>query len=490
MSKKFGFSRNLVCFVVLFCFVLTSCGGVTPVPTPNPNPTPAPTPNLTPTPTPVKMTIRKNGKNVAYADLELTLPNCSNTFPITAKSDAYGNALFDVPSPCMNLSGELKISIKDPSGSTYTIHVDLKDTSKSIDLSDAVPVPNDESNVIELPTETSLNVSPVTQISPPTSDTPELPLPLSIFTPTLLGNTQIAFVREIDRIPQIFVVSFDASQIGAKELEISDPIQLTSNSYGACQPTWSPTGDFLLYVSPCKNFTPPRDKVSNYDGANIFIAEFTQNALQNDKRLISDAFDPDWSTSGILYASIDEQNRSHVYLADEAGTTDKNNPLTSLVSSDRYPHWLPNANPGEERFVFQALQLGREFIYWLNLSGENDLSRQQVSPSDPIRELPIRSPAWSVNNKVVYVFGDEGAKNLINVVNPYVGASVQPTTLKSDGFYNADPAWSSDGSLLAFASWRKEGQDYDIYITFDSGGNFEVRLTTAPEREYQPAWRP
>ena len=41
--------------------------------------------------------------------------------------------------------------------------------------------------------------------------------------------------------------------------------QITNIPEGACQPTWSPDGSRIVFISPCKN-----NKIRNF-GANLFI---------------------------------------------------------------------------------------------------------------------------------------------------------------------------------------------------------------------------
>lgn len=58
----------------------------------------------------------------------------------------------------------------------------------------------------------------------------------------------------------------------------------------------------------------------------------------------------------------------------------------------------------------------------------------------------------------------------------------------NDGFSNDfDPAWSPDGSQLAFQ--RLENSNWDIYVVNDDGAN-ETRLTFDPAFDAYPAWSP
>ena len=52
---------------------------------------------------------------------------------------------------------------------------------------------------------------------------------------------------------------------------------------------------------------------------------------------------------------------------------------------------------------------------------------------------------------------------------------------------DSSPAWSPNGSWIAFDSWRSDG--FEIYI-MNSDGSDHARLTTNVVNDSNPAWRP
>jgi Tol biopolymer transport system component len=54
-------------------------------------------------------------------------------------------------------------------------------------------------------------------------------------------------------------------------------------------------------------------------------------------------------------------------------------------------------------------------------------------------------------------------------------------------FYQIEPAWSPDGTKIAFASRR--GGSFDIYV-MDADGTGTVRLTTTKQHDNHPSWSP
>ena len=69
------------------------------------------------------------------------------------------------------------------------------------------------------------------------------------------------------------------------------------------------------------------------------------------------------------------------------------------------------------------------------------------------------------------------------------GSNVQRLT--DEPGWDSDPAWSPDGTRIAFKSDRDDPdqEDCDIYIMDADGGNVR-RLTDAPGVDWSPAWSP
>lgn len=92
-----------------------------------------------------------------------------------------------------------------------------------------------------------------------------------------------------------------------------------------------------------------------------------------------------------------------------------------------------------------------------------------------------RAASAEQSRSLVYTL-DEG-RNL-EIVAAANGAQVELSRSASDDF---DPAWSKDGTRLAFVSNR--GGDYDIYV-MDADGNNVRQVTDAPGLDTNPTWSP
>jgi hypothetical protein len=78
--------------------------------------------------------------------------------------------------------------------------------------------------------------------SPSPEALPTLTVPVAGPTPMGGGIGQVAFASTRAGLPQIFLANVDGT--GVK--------QLTTMTDGACQPSWSPDGQRLVFTSPCR----------------------------------------------------------------------------------------------------------------------------------------------------------------------------------------------------------------------------------------------
>ena len=64
-----------------------------------------------------------------------------------------------------------------------------------------------------------------------------------------------------------------------------------------------------------------------------------------------------------------------------------------------------------------------------------------------------------------------------------------PVWLTDNGFSDQNPAWSPDGSQIAFVSDRTGHWDFEIHV-MDADGSNVRQLTTSPGDDWQPSWSP
>ncbi|HKF43457.1 MAG TPA: hypothetical protein VKG01_10185, partial [Thermoanaerobaculia bacterium] len=148
---------------------------------------------------------------------------------------------------------------------------------------------------------------------------------------------------------------------------------------------------------------------------------------------------------------------------------------------------------------------GKFLAYTTDERGNLDVVVLPLSGGEPIRiadsDADEAQPAWSPDgSKVAFVSArDHGGRlgvglNLTTIpqyLNTRLGdvflapaLGGSPTKLVEDGYY---PAWSPDGRRIVFGSQR-EGQP-DLWTISAEGGS-PSRLTNDPEIDFQPSWSP
>ena len=309
------------------------------------------------------------------------------------------------------------------------------------------------------PTET---LRPAVQISPTPGNT------TLVATPFGGSSGQIAFASARSGIPQIYLMNTDGTELSV----------LTNMDEGTCQPSWSPDGQQLVFISPCR---------ARGDFAGVSY--------------------PDSS----LY----------IMNADGTGLTQ----LTTGPEANFEPAWSPDGN----RIAFTSVRDGYKQIYMLNLD-----SRIETRLTNTSAEIETSQPAWSpFGNQVAYIVKRVGAYQIWIMSDD--GQDNVQLVRSGQNLWDFLPHWSPDGTMVFFSQRNKdspppwlmtikvadsdqgptrlnfptpiedvefspdsvwlvfEGMDSqanrEIYLITRTGGSL-TRLTNDPNVDFDPAWRP
>jgi TolB protein len=314
--------------------------------------------------------------------------------------------------------------------------------------------------------------------------------------------------------PRMQQIAFISNRAGNNEIYLinangSEQINLTNNPSEDHDPSWSPDGSRVLFLSNRDDPTIDQLYLMGADGSN-------QSRLTNEPR---GAHYPAWSPDGtmIVYSAIHDGS-SDISVVDINGASHG-----ILVHAPYFP-FTPVWSPDGKKLAFRAANA----MYVINSDGSGqqlisgDLTRfdqpwfpdsarlafsaiftRATCVSYPLSEIVVanadgsnqkrltsgNAPCEAQTVKTGVAVSPDGAKIKFETGDIYVlradGADLKNITNTTTG--NAFAQWSPDGTMLAFSSWR--GNNPDIYLVNADGSNL-FRLTSDPAADYQPVWRP
>ncbi|MFN8383666.1 MAG: protein kinase [Anaerolineales bacterium] len=343
-------------------------------------------------------------------------------------------------------------------------------------ITPTVPQPTDT-----LAPTATLTVVPTATKQPPTATTAptntllpgETALPTNtavLSVPVTIGGGtgQLAFASNRSGIPQLYLV----------DLAVNGATQITNMPNGACQPSWSPDGMKIVFISPCKGM----DDI--YYNASLYIINADGTGLTQVPPSPGGDFDPAWSPDGksIAFTSL-RTGQMEIFSVnlDDLSTVIQITDGTKKMES-RQPSWSPDG----AQIVYTVKRVGVYQIWMMDANGEN--AKQIVRSGLAYNDY---QPVWSPNGQLIiynqrcatvfcnpYLMSisatdhsvEQGKRMQINVV------TIEHVDYSPDGFY-----LSYEGVV--------EDNNVDIFYMTAAGGGRE-RITTDPEADFDPVWRP
>jgi serine/threonine protein kinase/Tol biopolymer transport system component len=293
----------------------------------------------------------------------------------------------------------------------------------------------------------------VTELVP--TETPSVP-------PTPLGfeSFQIAYVSTKTGLPQIYLTDLQGNET-----------QLTDMPNGACQPAWSPDGQRLVFVAPCKV------KQDVYRRSSLYIISADGTGMQALSTVPGGDFEPDWSPDGthIAFTSL-RTGHMQIYSYDLSTGLTTRLIRTPQGQDARQPVWSPDG----KQIAYALRRNGNAYQIWV-MSNVGEDQQQLIRSGD---QLSDTRPEWSPDGTLILFHQTPVGKTVFpNMVMYILDASSTPVILNQGN--NVD--YSPDGLWLAFEVSGNHGLDV-VYMTA-SGSDMTV-LNDDSYDEFDPAWRP
>jgi eukaryotic-like serine/threonine-protein kinase len=314
--------------------------------------------------------------------------------------------------------------------------------------------------------------------------TPELPTATHVPTATVDVNAtpqgggygQIAFSSLRTGIAQIYLSDLQGN--------IIRPI--TNMPGGACQSSWSPDGEKLVFVSPCSENlvigVPPPSNTS------LYIINADGSELTQLTTVPGGDLEPAWSPDGtrIAFTSLRDGNMQ-VYVLTLADQTVTRLTFPANFGSDsdteaRQPMWSQFSN----QIVIAVRRLTAWQVWVMTDTG---LTPQQLVRSGQAYWDYL--PTWSADGKAI-LFSERRAGEFSQ---PWPMSilyedrdSIAATELDLGPLPIENIRFSADGFWLLYEG-EDEPENTDIFYMTVTGG-VRTRLTSDPSPDFDPAWRP
>ncbi len=273
----------------------------------------------------------------------------------------------------------------------------------------------------------------------------------------------MAFASDSTGLTQIYVINTDGTRRK----------QVTDLSEGACQPSWSPDGKRLVFISPCTYNT------DYYPGSAMYIINVDGTGLLPLPTVTGGDYDPAWSPDGnwIAFTSLRNSGRPQIYLQNLVDNSVLS--LSEKFATDFQPAWSSDG----KKLVFISTRRGSPQVWMMDIDGKNQFQFSQ-SPN-----YIYSRPSWSPDRTHV-VFTQllvSGGIPRVSIA-PVESESYTEFRVGPDSMPMRDAVYSPDGFWLVFEAWQA-GKSHDLYLITSNGAGL-TQLTEDPRTDFDVAWNP
>src|SRR5256712_10414142 len=241
----------------------------------------------------------------------------------------------------------------------------------------------------------------------------------------------------------------------------------------SAMPSWTADGSHLVFHSRRKEA-----KQHGIAARNIWIVGADGSGERQLTKGTKDEYHPVVSPDGKKLLFVSELNGSRdIWIADADGQNAV--PLTDDPGTEDQPAWSPDGR----QIVYAAFpKEGGSSALWLRYADGSGRRRLTTTPANEI------SPAWHPwGDAIAYVTDVNGSFDIYSI--DVRDGRTAPLVVSPE--HEARPAWSRDGTKLAFTRWPARGRTSDATPwVANADGTAPIELAAAPAPALHPAWSP
>ncbi len=267
------------------------------------------------------------------------------------------------------------------------------------------------------------------------------------------------------RIAYVHADNSSIAQIYSSNADGSDEQQLTHNSFGSVEPSWSPDGSKIVFAADPNNDGNVQIFVMYADGTD-------QVNLTSDNTF---NIEPKWSPDGAKLAfthADDNSSLSYIYTMDANGSN--RTKITNGANGDMSPAWNPNGM----QLLYTCPDGTYDQLCLVNADG--------ASPSALTSDAQDHDTgAWSPDGtQIAFTANIHPYDHHLTVMDAN-GSNMH--TLSSVNYDNRNVGWSPDGTKLIYDGFG--GGSFQRIYGINTDGSNETAITPDTQDTSMPSWQ-